>query len=195
MTNKLICLVGLCGAGKTEVANYMMKKRKFGYLRFGQITMDKIKAMGKQPSEVLERKIREDLRKKYGMAAYALLNLPKFDKLLKKSNVIGDGLYSWEEYLELKKKYKDCLVIVAIYSPPTIRYQRLAGRAKQHGKDEKMRFRSFVRSEAIARDKAEIENLHKAGPIAMADYTLINTSSIKNLQEQIDTVLKDIFEK
>jgi len=36
------------------------------------------------------------------MAAYAILNLPAIDSALKKSNVVIDGLYSWEEYVTLK---------------------------------------------------------------------------------------------
>jgi len=33
------------------------------------------------------------------MAAYAKLNLPRIDETLQKSNVVLDGLYSWEEYV------------------------------------------------------------------------------------------------
>jgi len=195
MTNKLICLVGMCGAGKSEVANYLISKRKYGFVRFGQITLDKVKELGKKPSEKLERKIREDLRKKYGMAAFAILNIPKFDKLLKESDVIGDGLYSWEEYLVLKEKYGKNLIVVATYAPPQMRYGRLKDRAKKHRKDADLRYRSFSKSEAAARDKAEIENLHKAGPIAMADYTLINTKNIVFLKKQINQILTDIYGK
>jgi len=193
MTNKLICLVGMCGAGKSEVADYLMSKRKYGFIRFGQITLDKVKELGKKPSEELERKIREDLRDKYGMAAFAILNIPKFDKLLGESDVIGDGLYSWEEYLVLKEKYGDNLIVIATYSSPKIRYQRLVGRAEKHGNDEDLRFRSFTKAEAEKRDKAEIENLHKAGPIVMADFTLINDKKITDLRRQIDEILKNIY--
>lgn len=193
MKNKLICLVGMCGAGKSEVADYLRSKRKYGFLRFGQLTLDVVKKMGVKSSEALEKKIRQDLRKKHGMAAFAILNIPKFDKLLEKSDVIGDGLYSWEEYLVLKEKYGGKLIIIAVYSPPEIRYQRLSGRAKRHGEDKNLRYRSFTAVEAAARDKAEIENLHKAGPIAMADYTLINIGKIKELHQQIDKVMKNLY--
>jgi dephospho-CoA kinase len=194
MKSKLICLVGMAGAGKSEVAEYLMEKRKFGYVRFGQITLDMVKKMGEKPSEALERKIREDNRKKYGMAAYAILNEPKFDELLKSGDVIGDGLYSWEEYIELKNRYGESLIVIAVYAPPEMRYSRLDGRAAGHGKDEKMRFRSFTRKEAAARDYAEIENLHKAGPIAMADCTLINTGKRGDLHKAIDMVLSKIYD-
>lgn len=185
----------MAGAGKSEVTEYMRKKRKFGYVRFGQITLDKVKALGEQPSEALERKIREDNRKKYGMAAYAILNEPKFDELLKSGDVIGDGLYSWEEYLELKNRYGESLIVIAVYAPPEMRYSRLDGRADKHGKDENLRYRSFTREESAARDYAEIENLHKAGPIVMTDYTVLNIRDIKWLHLQIGDVLADIYKE
>lgn len=193
MINKLICISGMCGSGKSAVSDYLRQKRDFGYVRFGQITMDKIIEQGQEPSEALEREIREGFRKKHGMAAFAILNMPKFDELLKKGDVIGDDLMSWEEYIELKKKYGENVIFIAIYAPPKIRYQRLESRSNKHGGDRSKRYRSFTKKEAASRDEAEIENLHKAGPIAMADYTLINTSSLKHLQRQIDEVLDDIY--
>jgi len=193
MGNKLICLVGMCGAGKSEVAEAMMKKHKFGFVRFGQITLDEVKRRGQKPSEALEKEIREGFRAKHGMAAFAILNIPKFEKELEKADVIGDGLYSWEEYLTLKEKYGENLIVVAVYAPPETRYARLVGRAKKHGADAAMRYRSFTREEAASRDRAEIENLHKAGPIAMADFTVMNTTTIKALEKQVDKILKGTF--
>ena len=193
MQNKLICVVGMGGAGKSQVAEYMMKKRKFGYVRFGQIALDQVRAMGKKPTEALERKIREADRKKYGMAAYAILNEPKISKLLEKGDVIGDSLYSWEEYLEFKKRYGDNLIVVGVFASPEIRYARLEGRAQRHGKDDKLRFRSFTRKESVARDHAEIEKLHKAGPIAMAQFMIINEGTTKELNSKVDEVLEKIY--
>ncbi len=191
--NKLICLVGMPGAGKSAVSEYLLSKKDFGYFRFGQIVLDKVIESGQPQSEELERKIREDIRTEHGMAAMAILNLPKIELLIKKGDVIGDGLYSWEEYLFLKEKFGDNLIIVAIYSSPKLRYSRLENRAEKHGVDTELKFRSFTEDEVKTRDRAEIENLHKAGPIAMADYTLINTTTLKNLQSQIDQVLTEIY--
>jgi len=194
MANKLICLVGMCGAGKSEVADAMQAKHKFGYLRFGQITLDEIKQQGKKPSEALEKQIRERFRKEHGMAAFAILNIEKIDKLLEASDVIGDGLYSWEEYLVLREKFGERLIVVAVYAPPKVRYARLSGRAQRHGADENLRFRSFTAQEAASRDKAEIENLHKAGPIAMANFTIVNVDNLDGLKKQVEKVLGEILE-
>jgi len=191
--HKLICLVGLPGAGKSEVAEYLKQKKDFGYLRFGQITLDRIIQLKKKPSETLERKIREGLRKQYGMAAFAILNLPKINQLLKNADVIADGLYSWEEFLKLKAKYQDNLIVIAIFTPPLLRYNRLENRAAKHGPDPKLRYRSFGLTESAKRDQAQIEKLNQAGPIAMADYTILNIGSILNLKRQINQIYQKIY--
>ena len=186
--NKIVFVVGLPGAGKSIVSDELAKKG-FTFIRLGQITLDRAKELGLRGEES-ERKIREGLRKEHGMAAFALLNIPKFDELLKQSNVVGDGLYSWSEYKVLKEKYKDSMYIVAVYAPPEMRYSRLEGRAIEN--DEKQRFRSFTREEAKARDFAEIENLEKGGPIAMADFMIVNTGTIEELKQKVQEILLQI---
>lgn len=187
MSNKIICIVGMPGSGKSMVSDELVK-RGFSYLRFGQITLDKVKEEGLEVNENNERKIREAIRKEYGMGAFAILNIPKIEELLKKSNVVIDGLYSWSEYKILKDKYEDSVYVIAVYAPPELRYKRLENRIIAN--DEKQRFRSFTKEEAKARDYAEIENLEKGGPIAMADFTIVNTGTIEELKEKVDEILK-----
>ena len=113
------------------------------------------------------------------MAAYAKLNLPKIDARLKSSNVVVDGLYSWEEYTLLKSRYGDNFRVVAVWASPGTRYKRLG----------KRQVRSLTAEEAASRDIAELENTNKGGPIAMADFTIINESSLKALERETKKVL------
>jgi len=189
MPNKIICIVGMAGAGKSLVSDELVK-RGFSYLRFGQITLDKVKEEGLEPNEANEKKIREDFRRQYGMAAFAILNIPKLDELLQKSNVVVDGLYSWSEYKILKEKYGDSMYVVAVFAPPALRYERLSNRGRDN--DTKLRFRSFTKEEAKARDFAEIENIEKGGPIAIADFTIINTGAFEEIREKVNEVLSTI---
>ena len=94
---KVVAIVGMTGAGKSEVAR-VFEEHGFKKVRFGDITDEELNNRGLEPNEENERRIREELRKKYGMAAYAKLSLPRIDTSLKSSNVVVDGLYSWEEY-------------------------------------------------------------------------------------------------
>lgn len=186
--NKIVAIVGMPGAGKSEVADEFIK-RGYQYVRFGQITLDEVKKRGLEPTEENERPIREELRKQYGPGAFAILNIPKFDEALKTGNVVGDGLYSWSEYKILKDKYGENLIIIAVYAPPKLRYKRLVGRAARHGADPKMKYRSSAPEAAKARDFAEIENIEKGGPIAMADYTILNTGTLDELRTQTEKII------
>jgi len=186
MSNKIICVVGMAGSGKSEVSDELVRQG-FAYLRFGQITLDKVKEKGLKLTEANERKVREGLRKKHGMGAYATLNIPKIDELLKKSHVVVDGLYSWSEYKILKEKYGEAMGVVAVYAPPKLRHERLENRAVAN--DEKQRFRNFTKEEAKARDYAEIENIEKGGPIVMADFIIVNTGTLDQLKENVRVIL------
>jgi len=188
-SNIIVFIVGMPGSGKSIVADELVNNG-FAFLRFGQITLDKVKEQGLKPTEENEKRIREGLRKEHGMAAFAVLNLPKFDELLKQSNVVGDGLYSWSEYKVLKEKYKDKMFVIAVCAPPELRYERLESRGTEN--DEKQRFRPFTREEAKSRDYAEIENVEKGGPIAMADFTIVNTGAIQDLKQEVRGILLKI---
>lgn len=187
--NKLVCVAGMAGSGKSVVSDYFAK-RGYQFVRFGQIVLDEVKKQGLIPNEKNERKIREEIRKKYGMAAMAKLNFPKFKKFIKKGNVIADGLYSWSEYKFLKGKFGKQMFLIAVFAPPTLRYQRISQRVNPNS-DKALRNRPLTAKEAKLRDFAEIENLEKGGPIAMADYTILNTKNLKFLMKQ----LREIFIK
>ncbi len=178
---KIAALVGMPGSGKSEVAR-VFEQNGFYRIRFGDITDEEVAKRGLPLNESNERVIREALREEHGMAAYAVLNTPKIEKALQKTNVVIDGLYSWEEYLYLKSKFPDNFYIVAVWASPKTRYARLAER----------KIRPLTSAEAAARDKAEIENVKKGGPIAMADFTVTNESSLEYLIEQTQKVVSKI---
>jgi len=175
---EVVAIVGMAGAGKSEVAR-VFEEQGFKTVRFGDITDEELKNRGLESNEENERCIREQLRKKHGMAAYAKLNLPRIDSSLKSSNVVLDGLYSWEEYILLKEYYGGQFTTVAVWASPATRHGRLAHRAK----------RPLTLEEAANRDKSEIENSNKGGPIAMADFTIVNQASLEELEKETERVL------
>jgi len=175
---KVIAIVGMAGAGKSEVAR-VFEEHGFKKVRFGDITDEELQSRGLETNEESERYIRQQLRKEHGMAAYAKLNLPRIDSSLKSSNVVVDGLYSWEEYILLKEYYSEQFTTVAVWASPATRHGRLAHRAK----------RSLTLEEAASRDKSEVENINKGGPIAMADFTIVNEASLEELAKETERIL------
>ena len=176
----LICIVGMAGSGKSVVSDELVKAG-YRYIRFGQITHDIMKEKGLSINEENEKKIREGLRAEHGMGAYALLNLPKIEKLLKQGKVVADGLYSWTEYKILKEHFGEKMKVVAILAPPALRYQRLETRPL----DATGKSRPLSKDQAQKRDYAEIENIEKGGPMVMADYFIVNCGSKEDLLRDI----------
>jgi dephospho-CoA kinase len=175
---KVVAIVGMAGAGKSEVAR-VFEEHGFTKVRFGDITDEELKNRGLEPNEENECYIRQQLRKENGMAVYAKLNLPRIDSSLKSLNVVVDGLYSWEEYILLKEYYGGQFTVVAVWASPATRHARLAHRAE----------RLLTLEEAANRDKSEIENINKGGPIAMADFTIVNEASLEDLEKETERVL------
>lgn len=174
----LVAVVGMTGSGKTEVSR-VLEHHGWTRLRFGDVTDDELKRRGWPREEKYERIAREELRKKHGMAAYAKLMIPKIDTALRKGHVVVDGMYSWEEYLVLKEKYKKAFTVLAVYSSPATRHQRLGSRPE----------RPLTKEEAGSRDRSEVENLNKGGPIAVADYTVVNEGSLKDVAQKTEEFL------
>jgi dephospho-CoA kinase len=175
---QVVSIVGMAGSGKSEVAR-VFESNSFKKVRFGDITDEEIKKRRLQLNEENERRVRQQLRQEHGMAAYAKLNLLKIDGWLKSSNVVVDGLYSWEEYTLFKSRYGNNFRVVAVWASPRTRYKRLG----------KRQVRPLTAEEAASRDIAELEKTNKGGPIAMADFTIINESSLKDLEKETEKVL------
>ncbi len=177
----IIAFVGMPGAGKSLATEYI-KQKNYPVIRFGDFTEEKLQELNLVLSPKNEEKVRESLREEFGMAAYAIHAVPKIQDLLTRHQIIViDGLYSWEEYLFLKKNFAH-LVLIHIYAEPAKRYQRLAHRP----------IRPFTKEEARIRDTREIEHLNKGGPIAMADYLIDNNGYEESLYKKIDGLLEKI---
>lgn len=179
MSNHILAVVGLPGAGKTEATNYIIEKTGWPKVYFGQPTFDVLAERGIQISESAERAVREELRAKHGMGAMAVLSIPKVRELFQNSSVIIESLYSWEEYLAVKQEFGDAFKVLAIFASPQIRTERMGKRS----------VRPLTPQQLISRDYSQIENLHQAGPIARADWTVINEGTVEEMKGKVDEIL------
>ena len=96
----------------------------------------------------------------------------------------GDGPGAEEEELFLREKLGN-FPIVAIHTSADERYARLCDRPT----------RPMDKETALARDKAQVENSNVLGPIARANYTIINDGPLEDLEKGIEQVLKHIEHK
>lgn len=175
MKNHIVAVVGMCGSGKSELTK-MFTERGYARIYFGDVTIQEVKRQGLPVNESNEKKVREALRKEHGAAAYAKIALPQIETMVKTQNVVLDGLYSWSEYTLLRQEFGNDLVVAAVVTNRCVRQRRLENRA----------VRPLNNDEVNRRDCAEIENLEKGGPIAIADYYFLNNGSLDTLQKQFE---------
>lgn len=110
-------------------------------------------------------------------------SLPKVEAgLTEGKDVVAESLYSWAEYKIMKERFGDAFRALAIYAPPQIRYERLAKRP----------VRPLAPEAARSRDYAEIEGTDKAGPIAIADWTISNLESREEFLKNVDALIDEI---
>jgi len=179
----IIAVVGLIGSGKTEATRSFVEH---GFFRVGynDRIYEEVERRGLQRIEKDERMVREDMRHKEGMGVMAQRSVPFIEEALRAGkNIVIESLYSWSEYRLTKEKFGDQFRVLAIFAPPDIRYARLA----------KREVRPHINDEARSRDYAEIENIEKAGPIAMADWTIQNTGTKEEFTASVDALINAIF--
>jgi dephospho-CoA kinase len=182
-TPLIVALVGMPGAGKSSCVDYLTNKG-FPSVYFGGITLKEVEKRGLEVNPENEKTVREELRELHGKEAYAKLIAKEIDDLYASGQqyIVVDGLYSWSEYKYFKNLYSKNAAIIAIAADRGLRHTRLAERKE----------RPLTEDEVTSREYAEIENIEKGGPIANADYTIVNNESPENAFSQLDEILEKI---
>ncbi len=179
----VLAIVGLPGSGKTEATEYLMKTTGWPKVYFGQTVFDEIEARDLEPTEQIQKEVREDLRKQHGMGAMAILNMPKIKEYFESDSVLLESFYSWGEYLVTKQEFGDRFKVLAIHASPATREHRMRNRPS----------RPLPSREAFEqRDFAQIEGAQQAGPIARADYMVINEGSKEEFFKKLDLVIQQL---
>lgn len=182
---KILAIVGMSGSGKSVLVDYLTEK---GYPKvyFGGMIYKEMEKRGIERTEdgESEKKFREEIREKEGKDWVVRQVIAEAKDLIDagQKRIILDGVYSWTEYKALKHEFPTCLTFVAVVVDRALRYERVA---KRPG-------RAFDAHAIRERDRSEIENLEKGGPIAAADYYILNNSTIEDAEQAMDKILKEI---
>ena len=182
---KILAVVGMCGSGKSTAIDYLIEK-KIPKIYFGGIIYKAMAEAGIERTEdgESEKIFREEIRKKEGKDFVVKRVVKETKDLIAagQKRIVLDGLYSWTEYKILRKEFPTEMTVVAIVVPKALRRKRLAIRPD----------RPFDAQAAAERDRSEIENLEKGGPIAIADYYVDNSGTIKEFHEKFAELCKEI---
>ena len=177
----IIAFVGLAGSGKSSAVDYFTTKG-IPKIYFGGIIYQAMAEAGIEPTWDNQQQFREEIRAKEGKDFVVKRAIKSAHDLINAGQkmIVLDGLYTWSEYKILKHEFPGQMSVVAIVTPKHLRYQRMAKRPE----------RPMQPREIDQRDWSEIENLEKGGPIAIADYFVINDGSLEDLHAQLDAITR-----
>ncbi|MBR3368859.1 AAA family ATPase [Candidatus Saccharibacteria bacterium] len=182
---KILAFVGMSGSGKSVAVDYMTDKG-VPKVYFGGMIYKEMEKRGieRTPDGESEKKFREEIRETEGKDWVVRQVIAETKKLIEagQRRIVLDGVYSWTEYNTLKHEFPGMMTFIAIVVDKKLRYKRVAVRPE----------RPFDRAEIMERDRSEIENLEKGGPIAGADYYILNNGTVADLHENLKKILEEI---
>ena len=182
---KILAVVGMSGSGKSVVVDYLTK-RGIPKVYFGGMIYKEMERRGieRTPDGESEKKFREEIREREGKDWVVKQVIEETKNLIKagQKRIVLDGVYSWTEYKALKQEFPGEMVFLAIVVPKKLRYKRVGERPE----------RPFNRNEIIERDRSEIENLEKGGPIAASDFYILNDGEVAKLHSDLDEILQEM---
>lgn len=182
---KILAIVGMSGSGKSVMVDHLTAK---GYPKvyFGGMIYKEMEKRGIARTEdgESEKEFREMIRETEGKDWVVKQVIAETKDLIAagQKRIILDGVYSWTEYKTLKHEFPKCLTFIGVVVDKKLRYARVAERKE----------RSFDAAAIRERDRSEIENLEKGGPIAAADYYILNNGTVEEAQADLDKILKEI---
>lgn len=178
----IIAILGMPGSGKGTVVTHICDTYHVPSVYFGGMVYEEVERRGLDIVRD-ERMVREDMRAQEGPAVMAKRASVHAQKALADGApfVILDGVYSWSEDKYLRETFGEDYVSFAVIAPKSVRYERIVARKDSH--------RQYTRDDIMRHDREEIENIEKGGPIAFADYYLMNDHDIDSLKNQVKNLM------
>ena len=182
---KIIAFVGMSGSGKSVAVDFLTDKG-IPKVYFGGMIYKEMEKRGieRTPDGESEKKFREMIRETEGKDWVVKQVIDEVYNLADagQKRIVLDGVYSWTEMKTLKHEFPGAITFVAIVVPKRLRYKRVALRPD----------RPFNEEEIKERDRSEIENLEKGGPIAAADYYVLNDGTVDDMKKKLAEILEEI---
>ncbi len=178
-------IIGICGkigAGKDEVADYLVKKYNFKKIVMSDIIKEEMKKFNLKPTRENLQNFSKKMKSKFGNSIWAKKTI-EWIRENNFENVVISGVRDIEEVKEFKKE-KD-FVLLGVFAPKKLRFERLIKRGSE--KDP----HNLKEAEEQEEREAEIFDLYNRCK-DFADFLIENDSTVDELYQNIDTLIDKI---
>lgn len=168
-------------AGKDEVAEYLISKGAY-HVSLSEEILKQILARGIEVSRKAYVDTANSLREKYGhgiLVKRAFAKLTKVPKFVVVSSIRHPG------EVEQLRSFKD-LFLIAVNADPKIRFERMNKRIR---KGDASAWEDFLKFDKESLKSANPAHEQIAKCLAMADFTIENNGTIRQLHRKINEVL------
>ena len=179
----IIGVTNLPCSGADSVGRILSEKG-FIWLSYSDILREELRKNGKEINRETLRGLANELRKREGTGVLSKRLLQKIDN--KRDYVFGT-IRNPGEIHELRKTGN--FILMHIEAPTKIRFERMLSRNREN--DPKT-FGDFLALEAIELKDNVAEGLQIAECIKMADYKIVNDSSLEDLGKKVDELLMQL---
>jgi len=180
MDKVLILVTGMPGSGKSLVTNYFARK---GFKTFimGDIIRELVEKRGLEKTQENMMKIAEEIRNRLGRGGVAQILLERIRNV--EPPIAIDGVRGIEEMKVFSKAFR-CMHLIAVHSPPWLRFERIRERNRP---GDPMNFEDFIQ-----RDIKELE-FGLGVLIALSDTLIINEGTKEEVEEAIEKNMERIL--
>lgn len=182
----IIGLTGTFASGKDTVADYLEKKG-FEHFSTGEEVSEIAREKGIETTRDNLRELANKLRDEFG-ADY--LSRRVIEEKAKTDKVVITGLRQPGEIEYLKNQGN--FVMIAVDAPIELRFERMAER-KRPGDPESLESMKEKEQKEMQNSGKNAQKIHEC--MKMADYTIINDGSFKDLYKKVDELIENINRK
>ncbi len=182
----IIGVVGLLRSGKDTIADFLVEQEEFIHHSLSDLLRDETAKRGLPQTRDNWQAIGNEIREEYGIGELSLRLLEKIE-VNNETKVVVSSLRNPGE-IEAFRGATNQFHLVAIEAPTEMRYKR----AKDVGNlADNVSFEEFQAQEA--KEMAISGSGQQLGVcMSMADYKIVNDSSLNNLYKQMENILLNI---
>jgi dephospho-CoA kinase len=180
----VIGVAGMRAAGKS-IVNEVAKELGVSSMEMRSIVTEMMKERGIEVTNRSLREFADELRKKEGYDIVAKMTIKRVKDMGGRAIVVN-GIRGYEELKRFKEAFGDSFVLIGIFAPQEMRFDRVM---KRNLPEDPKSWEEFVWA-----DEKEL-SWGVADSFAFSDYMIVNAGEKEDTRNKVKALMKKVLEK